>query len=32
MYERVMLLGGRFTIESRPGAGTQLLATLPCGK
>jgi len=32
MYERVMLLGGQLTIESQPGAGTRLLATLPCGK
>ena len=29
MRERVLLLGGHLTIESRPGAGTQLTAQLP---
>jgi PAS domain S-box-containing protein len=29
MRERVMLLGGRFTIEANPGAGTRLTAELP---
>jgi signal transduction histidine kinase len=28
MYERTALLGGRLTIESQPGAGTRLTATL----
>jgi PAS domain S-box-containing protein len=32
MHERVTLLGGELTIESQPGAGTRLIATLPCGK
>src|SRR4029077_4504953 len=32
MQERVALLGGRLTIESRLGAGTQILAELPCLK
>jgi len=32
MYERATLLGGQLTIESQPGAGTRLIATLPCGK
>jgi two-component system, sensor histidine kinase and response regulator len=32
MYERVTLLGGQLTIESQPGAGTRLIATLPCSK
>ena len=30
MYERVMLLGGQLTIESRPGSGTLMSVTLPC--
>ena len=29
MQERVLLLGGKLTIESRPGAGTQVTAELP---
>ncbi len=29
MYERVALLGGRLTIESRPGAGTRVTADIP---
>jgi PAS domain S-box-containing protein len=29
MHERVALLGGRLTIRSRPGSGTQLAAKLP---
>jgi signal transduction histidine kinase len=29
MQERVMLLHGHLTIQSRPGAGTQLTAELP---
>jgi signal transduction histidine kinase len=29
MQERITLLGGRLTIESRPGAGTQITAELP---
>ncbi len=29
MQERATLLGGRLTIESRPGAGTQITAELP---
>jgi PAS domain S-box-containing protein len=32
MYERVTLLGGQLAIESQPGAGTRLIATLPCGR
>ncbi len=32
MRERVLLLGGEFTIESSPGAGTRLTAELPLGK
>jgi PAS domain S-box-containing protein len=31
MCERATLLGGQLTIESQPGAGTRLLAKLPCG-
>jgi signal transduction histidine kinase len=30
MQERVNLLEGKLTIESRPGAGTQITAELPC--
>jgi signal transduction histidine kinase len=29
MRERVELLGGQFTIESRPGEGTRVLAEIP---
>ena len=29
MRERMMLLGGRFTVESNPGSGTRLTAELP---
>ncbi len=29
MYERVALLGGRLTVESRPGAGTRVTAEIP---
>jgi len=29
MSERVLLLGGRLTIEAAPGAGTRLVAELP---
>jgi signal transduction histidine kinase len=29
MRERVMLLGGRFTVETSPGSGTRLMAELP---
>jgi signal transduction histidine kinase len=32
MQERVTLLGGRLTIESRPGAGTQITAELPVSR
>ena len=32
MQERVTLLGGRLTIESHPGAGTQITAELPLGE
>jgi PAS domain S-box-containing protein len=32
MQERVTLLGGHLTIESRPGAGTQITAELPLPK
>jgi PAS domain S-box-containing protein len=31
MGERVRLLGGQLTIDSQPGAGTRLIAMLPCG-
>ncbi|OPY62102.1 MAG: Oxygen sensor histidine kinase NreB [Syntrophorhabdaceae bacterium PtaU1.Bin034] len=31
MRERAMLLGGHFTVESQPGAGTRLTAELPTG-
>jgi PAS domain S-box-containing protein len=31
MRERAQLLGGQFTVESRPGAGTRLTAELPVG-
>jgi len=29
MYERVILLGGRLIVESRPGAGTRVMAEIP---
>ncbi len=29
MYDRVQLLGGRFTLTSRPGAGTHIHVTIP---
>jgi signal transduction histidine kinase len=29
MRERAMLLGGAFSVESRPGVGTRLTAELP---
>jgi glucose-6-phosphate-specific signal transduction histidine kinase len=29
MEERVALLGGRFRVESQPGAGTRVLAEVP---
>jgi len=29
MRERVVLLGGRFSVESKPGAGASLTAELP---
>jgi signal transduction histidine kinase len=32
LQERAMLLGGRITIESSPGAGTVIIAELPFGK
>lgn len=31
MYERVRLLGGRFTLESSPGQGTRIYVTVPVG-
>jgi PAS domain S-box-containing protein len=31
MQERVKLVDGQLTIESRPGQGTQIIAELPCG-
>ena len=31
LRERAMLLGGRLAVESRPGAGTRLIAKLPLG-
>ena len=30
MRERVELVGGRLTVESSPGAGTTLVAEVPC--
>jgi signal transduction histidine kinase len=32
MQERMMLLGGRMTIESSPGSGTAITAELPLDK
>jgi signal transduction histidine kinase len=32
MRERALLLGGRFDVESAPGAGTTILAELPLGR
>lgn len=32
MRERISLVGGNFTIESAPGAGTRVLAEIPLGK
>ncbi len=32
MRERVQALGGELRIDSRPGAGTRIVATLPCAK
>jgi len=29
MQERVHLLNGRFSLESRPGEGTKIIATVP---
>jgi len=29
MQERVHLLNGRFSVESRPGEGTKIIATVP---
>jgi len=29
MQERLMLLGGHLTVESRPGGGTQIIAEIP---
>jgi len=30
LADRVEALGGRLRVESRPGAGTRLLAEIPC--
>lgn len=32
MHDRVRLLGGHFTLESRPGAGTRILAAAPASR
>src|SRR5690606_8921189 len=31
LADRVEAVGGRLTIDSRPGEGTQVVAELPCG-
>ena len=31
LYDRVAALGGTFVVESPPGAGTRISASIPCG-